>query len=122
MVITGTQGETVVVGVFGTHAPLNFLQFLLEAVGGIVETLEHTRDATHVVVVLYGVGLVILAQGVNGVGGNQQFVGIGSYRHLIIFIYRKHHRCSQTQVGGDKLAVVASAERDFRTHVAQIET
>ena len=44
VVVTGTHHEAVVVGVFATQTPLDFLQLFLETVGGIVKTLEDARD------------------------------------------------------------------------------
>ena len=60
MVITGTEGKLVVVGVFSTHAPLYLLQLLLETARGIVEALEDTGNRTDVVVFFYHTTFIVL--------------------------------------------------------------
>ena len=50
MVITRTEGELVMIDIFGTHTPLYLLQLFLEASRRIAETLENTRDGTHIAI------------------------------------------------------------------------
>ena len=50
VVIAGTKEELVVVGIFQTDAPLDFLHLFLEAIWSIVERLEDAADGGNVVV------------------------------------------------------------------------
>ena len=50
MVVTRTHAELVMVDVFCTNAPIDFLQLFFEAAGGVVETFENSADGRHVVV------------------------------------------------------------------------
>ena len=59
MVIAGTKGKLVVIGVLGTHAPLDLLQLLFEAARSIPETLEDTSDRAHIIVFLDDTLLIV---------------------------------------------------------------
>ena len=52
VVITSTKEELVVVGVFESDAPLDFLHLFLKTIGSIVEGLEDTTDRRHVEIAL----------------------------------------------------------------------
>ena len=113
MVVARPQCELVVVCVLSSYAPLYLLQLLLEASGGIVEALEDTRYAGNAPVVGFHSLVVVLSRLTLfdlGIGGNKQLIGIGSYGYAVKFVDRYHQRGTDTQVGGDELAVVVATE------------
>ena len=57
-----------------------------------------------------------------GISGHQQLVGIGGDGETIVFVYGNHQRSTQTQVGGDKLAVGIFAHSNLATNIRYIHT
>ena len=125
MMITGAQGEAVVIVVFGADTPLHLLHFLLETAGGVAEALEDTADARHIVVVLLHTLLIVfsaLAVLLLRIGGHEQFIGISGNGEAVVFVDRNHQRGTETQVGRNELTVVAAAEGNLRTDVGDVHT
>ena len=125
MVITGTQGELVVVDIFGTHAPLNLLQLLLETTRSIAKALEDTGDRTYVVILFDDATLVILGRFtfvLLGNGGHQQLIGIGSNGEAVVFVDRNHERSTDAQVGRQEVGTVVAKILNLTTHVRNVHT
>ena len=124
VVVSCTKSELVVVNVLGTHAPLNLLHLLLEAVRCVVEALEHTADTRHVVVLLllaHGIFLRTLTLVLLRIGGNEQFVGVGCDGETVVLVDRHHQRTTQTQVRRDELgnidATVCAEHPKLNPHI-----
>ena len=125
VVVSGTEAETVIVGVFHTQAPLYLLHLLLETVGCIPETLEDTRYGRHIVILaLHAVGIFLLALTflLFGIGRHEQLVGIGRDGETVIVVERDGEVDTQTEVGGNELCIVIASVTDFRTDVVDVQT
>ena len=127
VMISATQHEAVIVGIFASHAPLYLLHLLLESIGGVIETLEDTRYGRHVIIVLlHTVSVIIVRLAVLGIllgiCGYEQFVGIHSHAELVILVEGDSHVQSQTQIGGDKLCIVISAIGNLTADIVDIQS
>ena len=90
-----------------------------------MEALEDTGNGGHVVVFLLHAGGVVLAGLIgtlHGIGGNEEFVGVGKEAEAVVVIEGDGEVQSQTQVGGDELAVVGAAVADLGTDIGDIQS
>ena len=119
------QEEAVVVAVFGASAHLYLLQFLLETVGGVVETLEDTCYGRDIIILaLHAVGVVVhgFAFFLLGVGGHEHLVGISSQREAVVLVEGDGEVKAQSQVGWDELCIVIAAIAYLRTDIVDVQT
>ena len=124
VVVAGTYHEAVVVIIFHTQTPLYLLHLLLEATRSIVKGLEDTRYGRKVVVLaLHAVGvlLVSLSLALLGIGGYQEFVGVGRNRQFVILIEGDGEVASQAKVRRNELRVVIAAVRNLGTDVVDVQ-
>ena len=124
MVVTGTDEEAVVVAVLSTQGPLDFLQFFLEAIGGVVEALEDTRDGRDVVIFLLNARaefLTGLLCPLHGIGRNQKFIGFCCDTEAVVLVEGNGEIQTQTQVRRDELGILGAAIVDFGTDIADIQ-
>ena len=52
MMVAGAQCEAVIVGIFGTYAPQNFLHLALESIGGVMKTFEYAGNGRNIIIFL----------------------------------------------------------------------
>ena len=125
VMITCTQHKAVVVGVFSTKTPLDFLHLFLEAARSVTETLEHTCNGGHIVIVfLHAVFVVVICLSLIllGVSGHKKLVQVCTNAELVVLVEWNREVATQAKIGGDELRVVASAIGNLRTNVADVET
>ena len=129
VVVSQSQEELLIVGIFRTQRELNLLKLLFEAAGGIAEALENTGDRRHGVpfVVCFPICclslfcLHIIVFGAR-LGRHQELVQIQAEGERMVVGQGEHEVHAETQVGGQKGVGDAIVIAHFRADIRYVET